>query len=60
MDISAQIEALQKEHDELAVHKKDIHKRMVGLRTRIGKLKTVIKHAEEVLNPESLKQVTEK
>jgi len=49
MDISKQIEDLQKEHEELAETKKTIHKRMVGLRTRIGKLKTIAKHAQEVL-----------
>lgn len=53
MDISKQIEDLWKEHEELEAHKKDIHKRMVGIRTRIGKLKTIQKKAEEVLNPES-------
>jgi hypothetical protein len=59
MDIQHQIDALWKEHEELAIHKKDIHKRMVGLRTRIGKLKTVIKHAQEVLETplETLKKI---
>lgn len=53
MNIQETIEQLQKEHDELAAHKKDIHKRMVGIRTMIGKLKTIQKKAEEVLSPES-------
>jgi DNA-binding transcriptional regulator GbsR (MarR family) len=52
MNITERIQALSKEYSEQEKIKEDAHERMKEIKSKIGKLQTIAKHAEELFTEE--------
>lgn len=56
MNITERISALSKEYAELEKVKQDAHDRMKVIKSTMGKLQTIAKHAEDLFAEEQVKE----